>query len=70
MNATDSVADSAKSLQQRVRNEFLEMPGLYLTPAQAARLWALDMKTSERILGALVHDGFLLRGRNGAYLRA
>jgi hypothetical protein len=70
MNATDNLADSARSLRQRVRNEFLEMPGLYLTPAQAARLWALDMMTSERILGELVQDGFLLRGRNGAYLRA
>jgi hypothetical protein len=46
------------------------MPGLNLTLAQAARLWALDKPTSERLLGELVHSGFLFRGRNGAYLRA
>jgi DNA-binding IclR family transcriptional regulator len=57
-------------LLQRIRSEFLEMPGLNLTLAQAARLWALDQSTSERLLGELVRAGFLSKGRNGAYLRA
>jgi hypothetical protein len=57
-------------LLQRVRSEFLEMPGLHLTLAQATRLWALDAPTSERVLGELVSSGFLFRGRNGAYLRS
>ena len=57
-------------LLHRVRSEFLEMPGLRLTPAQAARLWALDRSTSERILGGLTATGFLRRNREGAYLRA
>ena len=28
----------------RVREEFREMPGLRLTPAQARRLWGLDRR--------------------------
>jgi hypothetical protein len=57
-------------LLHRVRSEFLEMPGLRLTPAQAARLWAVDRQTSERILDTLTMAGFLFRNREGAYLRA
>ena len=57
-------------LLHRVRSEFLEMPGLRLTPAQAARLWAVDRHTSERILDGLAMAGFLLKTREGAYLRA
>jgi RecB family exonuclease len=57
-------------LLHRIRSEFLEMPGLRLTPAQAARLWAVDHETSKRILDRLTITGFLFRNREGAYLRA
>jgi hypothetical protein len=57
-------------LLHRVRSEFLEMPGLRLTPAQAARLWAVDRRTSQQILEGLTVAGFLFRNREGAYLRA
>ena len=57
-------------LLHRIRSEFLEMPGLRLTSAQAARLWALDRSTSERLLDGLTMTGFLLKNREGAYLRA
>jgi len=30
------------SLVDRIRSEFIEMPGLRLTPAQAAKLWGVD----------------------------
>ena len=58
-----------ESLKRRARAEFREMPGLRLMPAQAARLWAVDRMTCERILEALVADGFLWRTASGAYLR-
>jgi len=58
------------SLLHRIRSEFLEMPGLRLTPAQAARLWALDRQTSVRILDGLAEAGFLFKNKEGAYLRA
>ena len=57
-------------LLYRIRSEFLEMPGLRLTPAQAARLWALDRHTSQTLLDGLTMTGFLLKNREGAYLRA
>jgi len=41
-----------------------------LTSAQAARLWAVDRRTSERILDGLTTAGFLLRNREGMYLIA
>ena len=62
--------DSITPLVHRVRSEFLEMPGLRLTPAQAARLWSLDRSTSDRILDGLTSAGFLSRNRHGAYLLA
>jgi len=69
--ATVNAADGpVATLLNRVRSEFLEMPGLNLTPVQAARLWALDQTTSDWILGELVDAGFLLRSRKGAYLLA
>jgi hypothetical protein len=66
MTMTDYVMPG---LLQRIRSEFLEMPGLHLTPPQAARLWALDRATSEMVLGELVSAGFLSKSRSGAYLR-
>ena len=61
--------DGVTPLLHRIRSEFLEMPGLRLTPAQAARLWALDRHTSERVLDRLTMAGFLLKTSEGAYVR-
>jgi hypothetical protein len=55
---------------QRVRAEFLEMPGLRLTRAQARRLWALDDALCDAILATLVETRFLVRSRNMAFMRA
>lgn len=63
-------ADRLRALGGRVQSEFIEMPGLRLTPAQAARLWSLDRATSERLLDALTEAGFLLKTKHGAYLRS
>lgn len=54
----------------RIRGEFLEMPGLRLTAAQAARLWHIDAATCGEVLGRLVNDRFLTRTRAGDYVRA
>jgi len=66
---TDLHEDGLTGLLTRIRGEFLEMPGLRLTSAQAARLWAVDRRTSEWILDGLTTAGFL-RNREGAYLLA
>jgi hypothetical protein len=54
---------------RRVQGEFLEMPGLRLTDAQARRLWGLDAASCEALLGALVDAKFLYRTRDGAFMR-
>jgi len=54
---------------RRIRGEFLEMPGLRLTPEQARRLWRLDETSCEAVLGALVDAHFLARTRDGAFIK-
>jgi hypothetical protein len=56
-------------LLQRVRGEYLEMPGLRLTCVQARRLWALQDPTCQALLDALVGTGFLSLTADGAYVR-
>lgn len=55
---------------RRVQGEFIEMPGLRLTPAQAQRLWGLDRASCDTLLGALVDAKFLFRTRDGAFVRS
>src|SRR5882762_6036561 len=55
---------------QRVQGEYREMPGLRLTTAQAQRLWGLDRAACDALLGALVDAKFLLRTRDGAFMRS
>ena len=55
---------------RRVRGEYIEMPGLRLTTAQAQRLWGLDRAACDALLGALVESKFLLRTRDGAFVRS
>ena len=51
------------------QGEYLEMPGLRLTPAQARRLWGLDPASCEKLLTALVEAKFLFQTRDGAFMR-
>lgn len=57
--STDSRTQRDDDLLQRIRGEFMEMPGLRLTTQQAQRLWALDDATCRRALTRLVESGFL-----------
>jgi len=56
-------------LVQRIRAEFVEMPGLRLTTAQARRLYGVDAGLCEAVLDALVGLKFLRRNRDGTYSR-
>ena len=56
-------------LVQRVRSEFVEMPGLQLTLPQAARLWGLDQGASLRVIEALVEGSFLRWTPRGTVIR-
>jgi hypothetical protein len=54
---------------QRIQGEFVEMPGLRLTAAQAQRLWGLERDVCHALLGALVDARFLVQTRDGAFVR-
>jgi hypothetical protein len=54
---------------QRIQGEFVEMPGLRLTSAQAQRLWGLERDVCDALLGALVDAKFLSQTRDGAFVR-
>ena len=43
----------------RIREEFREMPGLRLTPAQATRLWGLEEDTCAAVIDRLVSAAYL-----------
>ncbi len=53
----------------RVRQEFLEMPGLRLTPSEAGRLWGLDGERCRAVIDALVASAFLRWTPAGAVTR-
>jgi hypothetical protein len=57
-------------LVRRVREEFLEMPGLRLTPPQARRLWGLDTDACQAVINTLVACAFLKWTAGGAVTRA
>ena len=54
----------------RARGEFVEMPGLKLTAAQARRLWALDSELCTAVLRELLHSGFLRCVAGASFVRA
>ena len=52
-------SESFLAAVRRARAEFLEMPGLKLTAAQAARLWSVDSAVCGKVLSVLVESRFL-----------
>jgi len=58
-----------QKLVQRVESEFREMPGLRLTPAQAARLWHVDSALCQQVIDCLVGRSFLRWTQAGALVR-
>lgn len=58
-----------RDVVRRIRGEFLEMPGLRLTPQQAQRLWRLEPRACDAVLDALVDARFLAKTRDGAFVR-
>jgi Fic family protein len=62
-------ADAIDADVLRIRYEFLEMPGLVLTVAQTARLYAVSTAHAKTLLETLEAEGFLVSGPTGAYRR-
>lgn len=63
-------ARPVEPIVQRALAEYLEMPGLCLTEAQARRLWHLDQAACRHVLATLVDGGFLRQTSRGEYIRA
>jgi len=55
---------------RRIREEFREMPGLCLTPAQATRLWGLESQTCREVIDQLVATAYLRWAPGGVVVRA
>jgi hypothetical protein len=53
----------------RIRAEFLEMPGMRLTAAQVERLAGVDCSICQSVLDDLVRAGFLRASEDGSYSR-
>ena len=60
---------AAPQILQRIRAEYLEMPGLTLRPEQVQRLCGVDRNLCETALAMLVESGFLSVRPDGAYGR-
>jgi hypothetical protein len=56
-------------LLERIRMEYLEMPDLCLRRWQATRLWNLEPTICDDLLAVLVGEGFLVKTREGLFLR-
>jgi hypothetical protein len=52
---------------ERIRAEFLEMPGMHVTPDQVARLSGVDSAICKAVLDDLVRAEFLSISANGSY---
>jgi hypothetical protein len=57
-------------LRDRIRGEYLEMPGLHLTIEQMQRLCTIERAVCQMVLDALVDEKFLCVTSGGAYARA
>ena len=69
MDTSRATTTTFDHILRRIRGEFLEMPGLRLTCAQAQRLWGLDEGTCGLLLESLTSDHFLVRRPDGSYAR-
>lgn len=59
-----------EDIVRRVRGEYLELPRLSPTFAQAQRLFGLDAETCGSVLELLRQSRFLVRSAKGRYIRA
>jgi hypothetical protein len=66
----EQASDSFSIALRRAQAEFLEMPGLQLTVAQATRLCHFDSALCTAVLATLVEQRFLVETRNHSFARA
>jgi DNA-binding GntR family transcriptional regulator len=54
---------------ERIRADYLEMPGMRLRPEQVQRLCGVDSSVCRQVLDLLVQTKFLCVRRDGTYAR-
>jgi hypothetical protein len=54
----------------RIRSEYIEMPGLMLKSEQLQRLCGVDRPACQAVLESLVESGFLAVRSDGSYARS
>ncbi len=59
---------STTRLVERIREEYVALPGLKLTREQACRLWGVGHETCTAALDALLAEGFLRETGTGKYV--
>jgi hypothetical protein len=60
---------TGQAVRERIRAEYLEMPGMNLTSDQVARLCGMDRSACQTVLDALVEAKFLTLTTDGTYVR-
>jgi hypothetical protein len=68
--AHGAVRPPADPILARIRGEYRDMPGLQLTPLEAARLLGVDPADCSLFLDQLTDAGFLRRRERGRYVLA
>jgi len=58
-----------RQLLDRIRSEYIEMPGLRLRGEQATRLWGLEEGVCTELLQQLIDEKFLCCKADGSYTR-
>jgi hypothetical protein len=54
---------------QRVRDAYLDRPGMGVTPSQAQRLFGMAPQMCVDVLTTLLDEAFLLRTSKGSFVR-
>jgi len=65
----NGVMRTVQDVLTRLRAEFLEMPGLRLTPEQVQRLCGVERMMCQVVLDRLVNEKFLSANSDGHYTR-
>lgn len=58
-----------KHVERRLLSEYIDLPGLNLTLAQAARLVGVEAPACQIVLHELVNAGCLAQAASGRYVR-
>lgn len=70
IHVVSALEKALAEVMRRARVEFVEMPGMQLTPAQAARMWHVEPELCAAAFSALVDARFLVKTRKGKFARA